>query len=350
MFAVEFVLRREQNPDGSITETTVMMTSRKTYPQNWSAYNTAQTNELHEFQALLYDLCQTIPTPETPRRRGRPRLALPDAVFSAVYKVYSTKSSRRVSGHLKEATQQGYIDHFPQFNTVLGCLENPDITPILHDLIVQSSLPLGAVESVFAPDSTGFATSRFTKYHDIKYRGAKEHDWVKTHIMCGVTTHIVTEVVILDRDASDPLQLPKLLHTTAQNFNVREVVADKAYNTVKNQKAVAEIGANAYIPFKSNATGSRGGLWRKAYHYYMLYREEFLQHYHQRSNVETTFMMIKSKFGDSVRSKGRDNGDNTSQVNEILCKVLCHNIYCLIQSMYELGIQPEFIGYQQQAA
>ena len=55
------------------------------------------------------------------------------------------------------------------------------------------------------------------------------------------------------------------------------------------------------------------------------------------SNAETTFSMIKGKFGGSVRSKSP-----IAQVNEVLCKVLCHNICVLIQSIYELGIEPTF--------
>ena len=31
-----------------------------------------------------------------------------------------------------------------------------------------------------------------------------------------------------------------------------------------------------------------------------------------------------------------------AQVNEVLLKVLCHNICVVIQSVYELGIVPEF--------
>ena len=31
-----------------------------------------------------------------------------------------------------------------------------------------------------------------------------------------------------------------------------------------------------------------------------------------------------------------------AQVNEVLCMVLCHNICVVIQSMYELGIEPVF--------
>jgi hypothetical protein len=30
------------------------------------------------------------------------------------------------------------------------------------------------------------------------------------------------------------------------------------------------------------------------------------------------------------------------QVNEVLAKVLCHNICVLIQAMYEFGIDPDF--------
>lgn len=42
-------------------------------------------------------------------------------------------------------------------------------------------------------------------------------------------------------------------------------------------------------------------------------------------------------FSAAIRSKGED-----AQVNELLCKVLCHNICCVIQSMYELGIKANF--------
>lgn len=73
------------------------------------------------------------------------------------------------------------------------------------------------------------------------------------------------------------------------------------------------------------------------YHFYALHRAEFLQHYHKRSNVETTFHMIKSKFGQRLRSRTL-----TAQINEALCKVLCHNLCVVIQSVHELNIEPEF--------
>ncbi len=73
------------------------------------------------------------------------------------------------------------------------------------------------------------------------------------------------------------------------------------------------------------------------FHFYNLNRDEFLSHYHKRSNVETTFSMIKAKFGNHIRSK-----TDTAMVNEALAKILCHNICCLIQSQCELGIEAAF--------
>jgi hypothetical protein len=47
--------------------------------------------------------------------------------------------------------------------------------------------------------------------------------------------------------------------------------------------------------------------------------------------------MIKTKFGERLRSK-----TETAQTNEMLLKVICHNVCCLIRSMHELGLEPTF--------
>jgi hypothetical protein len=70
---------------------------------------------------------------------------------------------------------------------------------------------------------------------------------------------------------------------------------------------------------------------------YSFHKDEFLKQYHKRSNVESTFSMVKRKFSDYLRSKS-----DAGMVNETLCKILCHNICCLIQSMYELKVDPVF--------
>lgn len=73
------------------------------------------------------------------------------------------------------------------------------------------------------------------------------------------------------------------------------------------------------------------------YHYFMLNREEFMQHYHLRSNVDTTFSMIKAKFSEMIKSKTK-----TAQTNELLLKILCHNIVVLVEEAVRLGFMPKF--------
>ena len=261
-----------------------------------------------------------------------------DAVFSIVFKVYSTVSQRRFISDLREAHERGYIARVPHFNSISNYLENPALTPLLHELITESSLPLKSVETDFAVDSSGFATSRFTRWFDIKYGAPKvKQDWVKCHIMCGVKTNVVTAIEIHGQFASDTKLLPALVDSTARNFQIAEVSADKGYASRNNADAIAKTGATPFISFMSSHTGQGGGTWSKMYHYFQFRRTEFLQHYHKRSNVESTFSMIKRKFGDSLRSK-----TDTAMVNETLCKILCHNLVVLIHETKELGIEANF--------
>ena len=239
---------------------------------------------------------------------------------------------------LREAELNGYISKAPHYNSIFNYLENPDLTPILRELITQSSLPLTSVETDFAIDSSGFTTSRFVRWFDHKYGQVREeHDWVKCHLMCGVRTNIVTAVEIHGRHASDSRQLPALVESTAKNFCMDEVSADKGYASRSNAEAVAKVGATPFIAFSAHHRGNGNGTWAKMYHYFQFRKTEFLAHYHKRSNVESTFSMMKRKFGDALRSK-----TDIAMVNETLCKVLCHNIVVLIHEMYELGIDPVF--------
>ena len=326
-----------------MTET--VKVTRKTYTQDWKAYNTAQTHEKSELQALLYELCRNVPEPEKRKGRGRPQLPLSDMIFSSTYKIYSTVSGRRFATDLREAKQRGYLSRLPHYNSVFNYLESEALTPYLYELIALSAAPLKSIESDFAVDSSGFSTGQFMRWLDVKY-GTKEdrRQWLKLHLMVGVKTNIVTSVEVSDGYAHDYPFFKGLVDRTADaGFTMKEVSAD---NGASNMLATLQRGAIPYIPFKSNSVpdsrgsyGPKSELWSRMYHFYALHRAEFLQHYHKRSNIETTFHMIKSKFGQRLRSRTL-----TAQINEALCKVLCHNLCVVIQSVHELGIEPSFSG------
>jgi len=339
IYAVEFIVQKETKLDGTEVVTKTM---RITYTQEWTAYDAAQTHEQEKFVMLLRDLCNGIPQPEY--TFGRPRLPLADVVFGLVYKSYTTMSGRRFMSNLREAEAKELLTKCASFASNARYLENPELTLLIKALIEQSASPLKAIETDFAVDSSGFATTTYSRWFDHKWgKERTKQAWVKTHLMCGVKTHVVTSVEATPYESADAPQLPKLVNTTAKTFNVNEVSADKAYSSRNNLRVVEAVGGIAYIPFKNrtNGIGSKqdgfDGLWNRMWHFYNFNQEVFLQHYHKRSNAESTFSMIKAKFGASVRAK-----TPIAQVNEVLCKILCHNICVLIQSIYELGLEPTF--------
>lgn len=330
IYAVEFYLKRQIHESGKITQTKGV---RITYSQDWPKYDRAQTNEKIMFMKILNELCATIKQPKY--KFGRPKLPISDMVFSSALKVYSTFSLRRFMSDVKIAKEMSLVDKVPCYASVGHFMQREDLTPILKNLIKLSALPLSSVETDFAVDSSGFSTSRFARWFDHKWgREQKYRIWLKAHLISGVKTNIVTSVEITEGHVNDSPQLTSLVNETAKQFEMKEVSCDRAYSSRENLQLISEVGAVPYIPFKSNVSGKRAkhAIWRKMYHLFMYKHEEFLEHYHKRSNAETVFHMLKSKFGDGLRSK-----TGTSQVNELLCKILCHNICVLVYELEGLG-------------
>lgn len=337
VIAARLVQERDHGGQAPAIDTDALP-KKKTYKQDWPLYDQAQMTEKKRFLALLHDLCRGVQEPPQPWT-GRRRTPMADMVFACAFKVYGGFSSRRFACDLADAHGRGYLSHLMHSVSVCAYLESELMTPVLQDLIRKSAMPLRAVETTFAPDSTGFSTSRFVRWFDEKYGQTRSgKDWVKAHAICGVTTNVVTAVEIAGRDANDCPMFGPLVKATAENFAVKEVCADKAYLSRENLDLVDSLGATAFVPFKSNSgPGEPGSVWERMFHFYSFNREAFLKHYHQRSNAESTFSMVKAKFRDHVRSK-----TDAAMKNETLCKFLCHNICVIHQSHVELGIEPVF--------
>ncbi|MCA1625276.1 MAG: transposase [Acidobacteria bacterium] len=344
IFAVEYHF--EQNFLGELTTKEVVIPqtyipTRKTYSQDWVSYDKAQRSEKSEFQFLLAELCKGIGEPS--QVKGRPRLPLEDMIFTCVFKVYSLFSLRRFNTDLKEAHAKGFLLRSPHYKSISRYFANEMLTPYLKMLIEESSLPLAEIEKHFAVDASGLSTSQGFTWLHAKYtepRLINKKDWLKIHICCGTKTNIISAVEVTERHEADSNYFETLVKDTVKNFEMEEISADKGYLSKANLQTAIDNNAIPYIAWKANsrATNKEGNhLWNKLYHYYALNQDKFLEHYHKRSNVETAFFMIKAKFGGSLRSKTR-----TAQINEALCKILAHNICVLNQSMFELGIKPDF--------
>jgi transposase len=347
--SVRFYLEKQMVlPSGEVKSERVPIT----YSQAWATYDRAQMEEVRLFDMLLADLLADVAEPE--QTIGRPRTPLRDELFCAVQKVYSQLSCRRAHSLFGFAAERGQLPKVPGFVVSSRALNREDVTPVLHELITRSALPLAALERGFAPDSTGVRTTSFGAWIGEKHGDGRRNIWLKAHALAGTKTHIIARVSITDKDGADNPEFEPLIRGAREvGLSLKEVYADKAYSARLNYALAEELGFDLYVPFKSNATAkvtSRGSnrgegrhsthsvLWRKAFLFFQMHREEFEAKYHQRSNVESVFSALKRKFGETLRSK-----NPTAQMNELLAKVLAYNLTVLIHEIFEHGVVPDFL-------
>lgn len=311
---------------------------------SWHNYNESQTQEKTLFVNILNDLCELIN--EQPHNNvGRKPAKTKDIIFALTLKEYLNTSSRRVQSDLKLFKDVGFISSEIPFNTLLDHFERRELKVVLRELIEISALPLKQIELDFAIDSTGFGTRRFERWVDA--RGLKKGGYEKRrmfrkcHAVCGVKTNIITSVEITEGHVHDQMMFNSLTNDTARNFEIRDFCADKGYLCSHNFALIKDLGGQAYIPFKKNTSGKSSdnnrSYFKSAFKFFKENREQYLQHYHKRSNIESCFSMIKRKFGNNVQCK-----KEISQDNEILGKVLAHNICVLVQEIFLNNINTDF--------
>ena len=336
LWALRYFRHEVQMPDGTSVVTEIV--ERITYPQNWPAYNRAQCTEKDVSQVLLRSLCDTVQTPAHPGRGPKP-IPLSDAVYGMATKVYSTVSGRRATSDVTACKEAGYMTRQPHYNSIFAYCAKPELTPVLTGLVELAATPLKAIEHDFAADATGFATPTYVRWFDYKHgEDRRVQKWVKCHAMIGTVTNIITSVAVTDGTVHDSPMFKQLVdRTAAQGFDMKEISADKGYLSHANLAIIEGVGATPFVPFKLNSKGVGSPAWERMFHYYSLNKEDFLAHYHKRSNVESTFGAMKKKFGASIRSKLP-----VAQVNEVLLKCLCFNLSMLVHSINELGIEPKF--------
>jgi hypothetical protein len=111
-------------------------------------------------------------------------------------------------------------------------------------------------EMTFPIDLSGFSTCQYTRWFNTKYgREQDAHDWLELHLMCGVTTNIISAVEIMGRgEVADAQRFRPLVQTTAHKFKIRELVADKAYSSRRNLELAEQRGTTPFNPFQSNTT------------------------------------------------------------------------------------------------
>lgn len=319
--------------------------------RQWPLIRKVKRNERKKFPVLLADLCASLkPFPES-TGGGRPRIPISDIMFGIAYRVFrKTPAVLDFMDDYEDVLNKGYVSKMICPNSLLNYMGDDRLTPMLVAMIEESAAPLAPFEhGQFAIDATGISVSRtrnekcWRSLRDEEERTGKKmsdkvlQDWAKLVLICGVKTKVVASVKVLPGKDNESPYLPQLAISTAKRFRVRAILADKQFLSVNNFETVNDLGGMLYCPFKDNNVDDMGGIWQRVRHFFLWNRPEFDNHFRMRPIVESVFHVIKNRFGERVTSRS-----DTAIMNEVLCKVLCHNLVRVIYEMAKSGLEPEF--------
>ncbi len=311
---------------------------RRTYPQKWHFYYQASRTEKLMFFRIIKDAVDYLDIEAKYKGTGRPPANIKDIVKALCIKGYCGLSSWRIESELKLAQTFGIINKVYKRSALNNYLNNKYVVEILKELLKTIAEPLQEIEETVAIDATGMASSYGKKrWVEVRLTHRLRKDFAKLHIISGVKSNIIFSADVTEGTSSDSPHLKELLEEL--RFKPREFVADAGYISKDNVIAISDKGIKPFIMPRKNITGQRGGSasWRYLIRLWKENKEIFLMHYHARSNVESTFSMLKRKFGDYVRAK-----NIIGQTADILSKVVCLNAVILSEAMLEYGIRTRF--------
>ncbi len=278
-----------------------------TQSTKWTDYNLYQTTEGSTLTSYLKEPVSSLDE-VNPNGRGRPHAPLSDEVFWAAMKAYTNQSTRRVQSVINRAEDDNLIDPAHHFNTVTRFLNREDVTPILHELVWLSAAPLAQIEHAFAVDSSGFRTSQFGEWCDTKHSERvkttngktmtvkREYKWIKCHISPGVESNIIADVIITPSEGentADTNFFIPLIDGTTGYFDVHEVSADKGYLSKRKlcRRRQDWCGCLHSLQEELKVNPLQTVEW--CFRNLLSKSDDWLKHYHLRSNVESTFGVVK---------------------------------------------------------
>lgn len=330
-----------QNSDDPIDDPYPNVAPKKRYTQDWPAYDAAKTNEDVLFKQLLEELLRIAIDEPRPKRNGRPGFDTRTKLFSMCIKAYYKSDLRKTTSILKEAQHINLIGKAPSYKSIDNFLNDQRLNKLLDHLILITALPLSVVERTAAMDSTGMSVRKYDSWQQAKWGTQTERTrcFRKLHAVVGCKTNIFVSVEVTGKNVGDITMLPTVLADRPHYFDFDDFVADKAYSGRDVYNFLHNLGLDPFIPFKKGSSSSAKGsiLWKQMYQFWRDCPTEYLERYHQRSNVETCFHMLKMRFGDYLMTK-----NFVANQNEIKVRVLCHNLCVLIQEAAELGVLVNF--------
>ena len=348
IWAVIYILRL---PDGSELIVEETPRPKKKYPRDWRATNVCRTLIPRLGPAFLEELVDGsgLFSPAAGKRgRGRPPVSERDVVLTALLREFGQATAGEAQVMAEDYRARGTVTltRVPHYNTLLEKFARPELMPRLHHLLAGSALVLLPLETGFAVDGTGFGSSVYDCFY-VEKHGAREqrrkptkrHRWIEAKVVYGVRTHVIAAVQITEQHVAESPIMPELLRRVIANGGqVSEWYGDAAYLANECAQAVERVGAAFYVDWKRGVTGKTRPALGRLRKKFEADPDLYWSHYDKgRPLAETGNMMLKTRFGHSLRSRTPN-----AQYAEAMLRCICHNVACLVMAVQELGVEPKY--------
>ncbi len=158
--------------------------------------------------------------------------------------------------------------------------------------MLREVVKIVGIPSKFAVDSTGIQIYYRSYYytHRIGEVG-KIREGLKLHAAVDIDSKLITNAIVTKWHTNDSPYLIPLL----KDEKIKEVYADKGYDSLRNIRFVLERGGEPYIAIRKNAhRGLRKRLLKKTK------SPEWKNKYSHRNVIESVFHSFKREVGDYI--------------------------------------------------
>jgi transposase len=329
-------------------------------PRDWSAYDVAQTREIADTLDLTRHLVEEAErslmnrTQRRARQRGRPPTPTTDIAKVLLMQTYFGVPNRVAEGLLRLFGEKLGISREFSYKTIERGYDRAAVNRLLDEVLALTNRPIEGLEKVFAPDGTGFPSSRKENYADHRAHqrsegrdaGAWPDDLSPAPYrvpvfgagMIGTKFKLYTAW----RGSADP-RMGELSHfayllarTKELHPQLKMVVGDGLYAGRPQCTLVAEAGAvPRFLPRRNvglKRLGSKG--WIPMLMDMIRDPQGWFGEYYQREAAETGFSMVKNRKGALRKRLGR------RKETEAYLRIVQHNVTRLGQLQWIANILP----------
>jgi len=316
-----------------------------------------RTRRFHAYDAMetrVPQLCVELLKPHVKPRvqlRGGQKLLTHDRSFTVLHRTFVNKPLHYVARALAKQAEYGRIEWGPRPNAISEYIHDPEMTPILEACLARSARPVRHLEEIVCVDSSGYSTIWSGNYLD-NDRGKRERmraQWIKTHIISGAKTNIVSAIEVTwnkkgirsddeTEKTADVNHFVSLVKAMKQvGWKPKYAAADKAYLSDSNVDGALKLDVLAVIQMKVNSKRiGKTQAYKDLYDFVTDHPEAHQAIYRYRSKVESVFSSVKRTCGHYIWARGPRLPKNATEddylkvdvarYNEVLAKYIIHNL------------------------